>query len=202
MHKYHPKEKERVIAIFKNHDRQKRYDFLEITIGTSQGLDVTYWKDAYTVLDANGHEHVCCPGLLYPRSLTIDEVWSRIAERLGAYVFLTLPNWRPDPEEEDEEYISPSKSRKYELEDWRGERDYGRASDEDEDEDAKAKANVREREREYCVMCADRRTYWAVSPPVFPSRHSRRWHVHVDCLQNFLPRRQFGLKPIDEVEYV
>ncbi|KAF8064843.1 hypothetical protein FPV67DRAFT_157416 [Lyophyllum atratum] len=196
-HKYRPEEKEKVIAVFKNHDRQKRYDFLDITTGVNQGIDITYWKDAYSIKTVNGHEDTFCPGLLYPRSLTVDEVWSRIAERLGAYVFATPPNWRPDPEEEDDsdQYGHPARPRKNELEDWRYRREYDRIRDADGDLE-------RVREQERCAMCADRRTYWAVSPPVFLSRHSRRWHVHVDCLQHFMPRHQFGLKPVEVVEYV
>ncbi|GLB39501.1 hypothetical protein LshimejAT787_0700110 [Lyophyllum shimeji] len=190
--KYHPEEEENVILIFKTYDRQKHHDFLEITTGVNQGVYLKYWKDAYSIRDSNGHEHVCCPGLLYPPSLSIDEARSRIFERLRAYVFPTPPNWRPDSDSEaNEEYIDSPRPRGYPLVDWREERDYDGARDAEE-----------RRQKEHCVMCADRRTYWAVSPPVFLSRHSRKWHVHVDCLQNFLPRQQFGLKAVVDVDYV
>ncbi|KAF5373486.1 hypothetical protein D9615_009426 [Tricholomella constricta] len=197
-HKYYPAVEEKVIAVFRNQDRQKRYDFLDITTGVNRGLDMTYWKEGYTITDVNGYESVFCPGLLYPRSLTVDEVWSRIAERLGAYVFPTPANWRPDPE--DEAYTYSVRAG--------GARDLGdrcgavRDGEWDREKTAAAATGEREREKERCVMCADRKTYWAVSPPVFLSRHSRRWHVHVDCLQHLMPRCQFGMKPVEVVEYV
>ncbi|KAG5650805.1 hypothetical protein H0H81_010972 [Sphagnurus paluster] len=218
---------ERVVAVFRNQDRQKRYDFLDISMGISRGLDLvrlpthhpnpfltyvtschpqTYWKDGYKVVDASGYEDVCCPGLLYPRSLSVDNVWALMAERLGAYVFPTPPNWRPDPDPADSEGTDspPTSPLRVSQGDRERERDAARCRDREE---SYAHTNVsspslRESMKERCPMCADRYTYWAVSPPVFLSRHSRRWHVHVDCLQHLMPRRQFGLKPVDAVEYV
>ncbi|KAG5644255.1 hypothetical protein DXG03_008793 [Asterophora parasitica] len=197
-HKYYPAVEEQVIAVFRNQDRQKRYNFLDITTGVSRGVDLvrsfalrpvsppniqqSYWKEGYKITDSvHGYEDVFCPGLLYPRSLTVDKVWSLIAERLGAYVFSTPTDWSPDSDEDDS--YNHSREQEARCTEWGG--------------------GTTEREPgERCVMCADRRAYWAVSPPVFLSRHSRRWHVHTDCLHHLMPRRQFGLKPIEVVEYV
>ncbi|KAG6853871.1 hypothetical protein C0991_000478 [Blastosporella zonata] len=145
-------------------------------------MDSTYWKEAFRIKDPTGQETLCCPGLIYPRTLTAAEVWSRIADRLSAYVFLTPKNWSPDSGDAEGPRIAPEafKKEQYDQESRSGAQEY----------------------QECCAMCADRLKYWAVSPPVFLSRHSRRWHIHVDCLQHLMPRRQFGLKPVDVVDFV
>ncbi|KAH0584771.1 hypothetical protein H2248_008053 [Termitomyces sp. 'cryptogamus'] len=187
-HKYHPALEEQVIAVVRHHDHQKGCDYLDLTSGINEGIDSTYWKDGYKIRDRSGQEVLCCPGLLYPRTLTASEVWSHIAKRLAAYVFLTPTNRRSEPDaeaDEDERRVHVS-SQAYKM----------------ELSEKVVKIEDQENKEEHCAMCADRRKYWAVSPPVFLSRNSRRWHIHVDCLQHFLPRRQFGLKPTETVDFV
>ncbi|KAF8064827.1 hypothetical protein FPV67DRAFT_157031 [Lyophyllum atratum] len=173
--KYRPVIGETVRAVVVNQDQRQPYNFLDIITGTNQGLDPTYRKEGYKVVEIDGDEDVHCPGLLYPKSHTIDQVRSRIADRLREYVFATRLDWVPNLEGgiESEKNKDP------------------RASDE-----------VVKTESEHCAMCADRRTYWAVSPPVFLSHGSRQWHLHYDCFQHLLPRRQFNLEPVKFVAYI
>ncbi|KAG5715841.1 hypothetical protein E4T56_gene8650 [Termitomyces sp. T112] len=169
-HKYHPALEEQVIAVVRHHDHQKGCDYLDLTSGINEGIDSTYWKDGYKIRDRSGQEVLCCPGLLYPRTLTASEVWSHIAKRLAAYVFLTPTNRRSEPDaeaDEDERRVHVS-SQAYKM----------------ELSEKVVKIEDQENKEEHCAMCADRRKYWAVSPP------------------HFLPRRQFGLKPTETVDFV
>ncbi|KAG6844645.1 hypothetical protein H0H87_005096 [Tephrocybe sp. NHM501043] len=190
-HKYPPVLDEKVIAVVKNFDRQKHCDYLDLITGLNEGMDTTYWKDVFRIKDPTGQEVLCCPGLIYPRTLTAAEVWSRIADRLTPYVFFTPSNWRPDPGDAEDRnaYNGAPEVHKQEP------------SDLEIRQDDNHRSVARESE-ERCAMCADRLKYWAVSPPVFLSRHSRRWHLHIDCLQHLMPRRQFGLRPVDVVDFV
>ncbi|KAG6908604.1 hypothetical protein DXG01_004007 [Tephrocybe rancida] len=191
-HKFVPEADEKIIALVKNYDRQKQLDYLDLTTGFNEGIDPSYWKDSFRIKDlSTGQETLCCPGLMYPYTLTTDEVWSRIAARLTLYVFLTPTNWRPDPDDADDETVYRTPPVVYSIPRRDEEGKYG------EDRASRSKEQV-----EHCAMCADRLKYWAVSPPVFLSRHSRKWHIHVDCLQHFMPRRQFGLKPVKVVDFV
>ncbi|KAG6827380.1 hypothetical protein H0H92_012036 [Tricholoma furcatifolium] len=180
---------EKIIAVVKAHDEKRSLDYLDITIGFNEGMDSTYWKDGYKIRDSSGSETLCCPGLIYPRTLTNSEVWSRIGARLTEYVFLTPPGWRPDLDKDIDKSYTPPQIHKPTL------RDEKRIQLE---EQGLKIYPVHER----CAMCADREKYWAVSPPVFLSKNSRRWHVHADCLQQLLPRRQFGLEPVEHVDFV
>ncbi|KAG6897270.1 hypothetical protein C0992_002922 [Termitomyces sp. T32_za158] len=88
--------------------------------------------------------------MLYPRTLTAPEVWSHLAKRLAAYVFLTPTNWCPESDAEKDEgkrivraaaplaYKTELSEKVVKLEDY-------------------------EVEQEHCAMCADRRKYWASS---------------------------------------
>jgi len=184
-HKFHPKNDESVVAIFRNFDRQKRYDFLDITTGVNLGLDTTYWKDGYEIKEPNGKIGLYCPGMLYSHRYTVDEVWALLASRLGDYVFPTSSNWTP---EYGHDY-DPDKRETCARECCRYKSDTKTQEESNVDNDD-------------CPMCADRQFYWAVTPAVFLSRHSRRWHVHLDCFHHFMPRRQFGMKAIQNVEYI
>lgn len=171
---YLPAIGETVTAVIVNQDRRERYNFLDVITGISRGLDSNCWKEAYKIVESDGRVDAHCPGLLYRSTVTHGEVLSRMVERLSAYIFATPV---------DQEAGSNT---------------------DNESETITARGNsprVAE-DMEYCPICADQRTYWAVSPPVFLSRNARRWHLHHDCFQVILPRCQFKLEPVQMVDYM